>query len=169
MAYIKSLNGSLNSDISVGGFLSTSSLSTTKLSSFSIQPNTFTTGDYISFGGMFGRNVGGVNTVTAYLYLSTGDTLTGAIQVGNRIIIPAQSFFYLSRRLYIANNTGGGSGNNVGTQLITTGANLVDDYRSSTTINIAVDWTSDVYFIVAGGVANAADTITSYGLKVFKY
>lgn len=168
MAYIKSLNGSLNSDISVGGDVSTSSISITKLSSFSIQPNTFTTGDYISFGGMFGRNAG-INNVTAYLYLSTGDTLTGAIQVGFRTIITAQNIFYLNRRLYITNNTGGGSGNNVGTQLITTGTNLVDDYRTSTTSNIAVDWTSDVYFIVAGAVANAADTITSYGLKVFKY
>jgi hypothetical protein len=168
MAYIKSLNGSLNSDISVGGDVSTSSISITKLSSFFIQPNTFTTGDYISFGGMFGRNAG-INNVTAYLYLSTGDTLTGAIQVGTRVIIAAQSFFYLSRRLYIANNTGGGSGNNVGTQLISTGLNFVDDYRSSATSQIAVDWTSDIYFIVAGSVVNAADTITSYGLKVFKY
>jgi hypothetical protein len=71
--------------------------------------------------------------------------------------------------LYITNNTGGGSGNNVGTQLILTSGNFIDDYRTSTTSDIAVDWTSDIYFIMAGGVANAADTITSYGLKVFKY
>jgi len=168
MAYIKSLNGSLNSDISTGGESATSSLSVTKLSSFFIEPNTFTTGDYISFGGMFGR--GGINnTVTAYLYLSTGDTLTGAIQVGLRSITTAQSFFYLSRRLYITNNTGGGSGNNVGTQLIITSSGFIDDYRTSLTSDIAVDWTSDIYFITAGGVANAADIITSYGLKVFKY
>jgi hypothetical protein len=70
--------------------------------------------------------------------------------------------------LYITNNTGGGSGNNVGTQLISIN-NFVDDYRTSTTSDIAVDWTSDIYFIMAGVVANAADTITSYGLKVFKY
>jgi hypothetical protein len=167
MAYIKRLNGTENLDISTGGASATSSLSVTKLSSYFIQPNTFTTGDSISFGGMFGR--GGVNnTVTAYLYLSTGDTLTGAIQVGLRSITTAQSFFYLSRRLYITNNTGGGSGNNVGTQLISIN-NFVDDYRTSTTSDIAVDWTSDIYFIMAGVVANAADTITSYGLKVFKY
>jgi hypothetical protein len=168
MAYIKSLNGSENLDISQGGASTTSSLSVTKLSSFFIEPNTFTTGDYISFGGMFGRNAG-VNNVTAYLYLSTGDTLTGAIQVGIRTIVTTQSFFYLSRRLYITNNTGGGSGNSVGTQLISTGLNLVDDYRTSTTSDIAVDWTSDIYFITAGVVSNAADTIISYGLKVFKY
>ena len=84
-------------------------------------------------------------------------------------ISQGQSFFYLSRRLYITNNTGGGSGNNVGTQLISTVTGFVDDYRSSTTSNIAVDWTRDVYFIVAGDVDNAADTITSYGLKVCKY
>ena len=168
MAYIKRLNGTENLDISTGGASATSSLSVTKLSSYFIQPNTFTTGDYISFGGMFGRNVGAVSSVTTYLYLSTGDTLTGAIQVGFRSISTTQSFFYLSRRLYITNNTGGGSGNNVGTQLISIN-NFVDDYRTSTTSDIAVDWTSDIYFIMAGVVANAADTITSYGLKVFKY
>jgi hypothetical protein len=50
-----------------------------------------------------------------------------------------------------------------------TSGNFIDDYRTSTTSDIAVDWTSDIYFIMAGGVANAADTIISNGLKVFKY
>lgn len=171
MSYIKSLNGMINTPItSTGEGTSTSNLSVTKLHSTSISQATFNDGDFISFEAWFGRSGSAANT-TARLYLNNADTLTGAIQVATRTIATTQGSFYLSRRLFFADIRGAGSGNSIGTQVIGASLNYGNDYQQGITTNLLFDWFTNgtVYLITAGFVSNAADSITSYGLRVFKY
>ena len=169
MANIRQLSGQQNVPITWGVDNSTSSTSVTELGSISIDANTFTTGDYISFGAMFDRNTSGLSNVGVRLYVSTGGTLTGAVQVATRVITITQGFFYLSRKMFIANQTGGGSGNSVGTQLLSSTLNLTDDYQSGSLSSLSIDWTKNITFIAAGFVNDPSDAVNFYSLKVFKY
>jgi len=170
MTYISGLNGIPNGVISSVGVDSTSSLSVTKLGSTTINQATFDDGDLITFGGWFSR-VGSNANVFARLYINSADTITGAIQVATRTIVTTQGSFFLSRRLFLADARGSGSGNSIGTQVIGSNVNYGNDYQQGLTTSLVVDWFTNgsVYLISAGFVANAADIITSHGFGVFKY
>lgn len=166
---ISNLNGVTSSVISNTLDVGTSNTSLTFLFSRVVYANTFKEGDFISFDGMFDRQNGVLGTMVARLYINTADaTLTGAIQVGTRTMTTSDNFCYLSRKLFIANATGGGTGNSVGTQVISSVSNL-DDYQSGIRTNLAIDWTIDQYLILAGFVTNSGDFINANSLTVYKF
>ena len=169
MPNISQLNGISNGFIGVGSDNSTSSTSITQLNSVSINANTFTANDYISFGGLFYKTTPSVSNCFFYLYVNSADTLTNAVQVGTYRSSVNDGVVYLNRRMLIKNASGGGTGNSVGTQTISSTSDLISDYSASTTSNLVLDWTKEVWFIAAGKVANVADTALFSGFKVFKY
>lgn len=166
--YASSFNGALNLEISVTSIASNSTTTNTILQSINIGPSVFTTGDCILISSIFERTNSNAN-MTGRFYINTGNTLTGAIQVGTRTIGTTQNISLFERRLYIANQTGGGAGNSIGTQVIGSAANLADDFRNGTTTDLAIDWTQDIWLLSSGFIISVPDVITCYGLKAYKY
>lgn len=166
---ISNLNGVTSGFISNTLDVGTSNTSVTFLFSQVVYANTFKEGDFISFDGMFDRQIDVLGTMVARLYINSVDsTLTGAILVGTRTMTTSDNFCYLSRKLFIANATGGGTGNSAGTQVISSGSNL-DDYQSGTKTSLVIDWTIDQYLILAGFVTNSGDFINANSLTVYKF
>jgi hypothetical protein len=168
MSYIKYFNtsGKLPIGTVTDGINITTSL--VLLSSIYIPPNTFTTGDYLSLEGMYSK-YGVTNTSNLRFYYNTGDTLTGAIQIGNTQLTATEGYFLFNRKLFIADASGGGSGNSIGTQVIFSTTNYESDHQAGTRSNLPINWTSDVYILCTGDVSNPSDTIESYGFKIYTY
>lgn len=168
--YAINFTGSLNQEIAVSSSSSNSNSTTTDtiLQSINIGPSVFTNGDCILLSSIFERTNNNGNIVGRF-HINTGNTLTGAIQIGTRTLTAANNIILLERRLYIANETGGGAGNSIGTQVISTATNLTDDFRAGLTSTLTIDWTQDIWLIASGFIAVAPDVITCYGLKAFKY
>ena len=168
MSYIKYFNESGKLSIGTVSVGVSSSTSMTALTSVLVPANTFTTGDYINIEGMFSKY--GVNsTSTIRFYYNTGSTLTGAITVATNGLGVTGGYNLLTRKLFIANNTGGGTGNSIGTQVISSTVSYDSDHIGGGKTNLAIDWRSDVYIISAGLVANASDSIENYGIKLYTY
>ena len=168
MSYIKYFNTSGKIPIGTVTDGINITTSTVLLSSFYIPPNTFTTGDYLSLEGICSK-YGTTNTANVRFYYNTGDTLTGAIQIGNTQLQNTDGYFLFNRKLFIANGGGGGTGNSIGTQVIFNTTNYVSDHQAGTRTNLSINWTSDVYIICAGSVDSASDSIESYGFKIYIY
>lgn len=168
MPNIVQLNDISNGYIGTNTDNNTSSTTITLLGSFEINPNTYTTNDYVSFGALFSNNstVSGCNF---YLYINSANTLTNAIQLGKYSASTSDGLVYLNRRILIKNSTGGGTGVNQGTQVITNSLSSISDFTSSTTIPLSIDWTKAVNFIAAASTNNVSDLAWFYGFKVFKY
>ena len=93
----------------------------------------------------------------------------GSVVLGSGSLSASQNSAFFERRLYIANQTGGGSGNSIGTQVISTGSNIVDDFRGGTLSTLSIDWTQNVWIMLSGFVNNSADTLETNGIKAYKY
>jgi len=168
-SYIQKFSGVENREISTTGLGVNSTTTDTILQSFNLGSSAFTTGDNIILFSILER--GGTNgNIFGRFYINTGNTLTGAIQVGARTLSITQSISLFERRLFIANDTGGGSGNSIGTQVISSTLNVADDFRVGNIYSsLAIDWTQDIWLMVSGNITTVGDAITCYGLKAFKY
>lgn len=144
---------------------SVNSTSNTLIHSILIPANTFATNDIVTIETCVTKS-GGVYNGTMYFYFNTSSSLVGATQMA------LQSNFgtttraaQLYRRLSIVNS--GGSGD--GTQVLNTGFSARDDIGVANYTGgfstLSINWTSDVYLIVSGLVANSAESLTCQWIK----
>ena len=140
------------------------------LISINIGSSVFGNGDYLQISSFVFRNGANASVTTNY-WINNSESLVNAIPIGQTTLtnVNNQRRIFI-RRLYIANETGGGSGNSVGTNIFTTTASTSDnDYVvSSSAPPLPIDWSQDIWIIQSGRVTNSADTISTTLFKVYK-
>ena len=144
---------------------SVNSLSNTLINSILIDANTFSTNDIVTLETCVTKS-GGVYQASIYFYYNSSASLVGATLIGTFTNIGAATRAAQNyRRLSIV--TANGSGN--GTQVVSTAFNGRDDIGSYNYTGgfstLSINWTSDVYLIVSGFVANTAESLTCQWIK----
>ena len=144
----------------------------TVLSRVKVPAGTYAAGDLIIVNALWGKT-GSAGTFTHKLWASPNDPsssgTSGAIQLWTRGTVAGNLYIDHGRHLYIKNASGGGSGIELGTELAATGTALFSEMRSSTTSNVAINWTNDVWVFCTGQLASSADRISQYYLKIWEY
>lgn len=137
------------------------SASTQKITSVLIPANTFVAGDIIHIEYVLTLS-NTSNSSTHFLYWNNTDDLTTPIQLTTRQYTNFNNITH-NRRLSVIVANGTGSG----TLLYNTATNLESDFAAITAAmsNVALDWTSDSYIILAG-FAGVSTNISSRYLKV---
>ena len=144
---------------------SVNSLSNTLIHSILIPANTFSANDIVTLETCITKSAGTYQGST-YFYYNTSASLVGAT------LLATFSNFGTStraiqnyRRLAIV--TSNGSGN--GTQVLSTSFNGRDDMGTYNYTGgfstLSINWTSNVYLIVSGLVANSAESLTCQWIK----
>ena len=103
--------------------------------------------------------------VTIRIYYNTTNDLTGAVLIGQALYAAGVLYSAQSRQLRIKVKAGSGAG----TEVLNTGINSVFSDLSNMTLaasNLAIDWTSNKYIVVALQCGSASDTARSTFLKV---
>ena len=142
----------------------TSSTSNTLIASILIPANTFVAGDVIRME-FRGRKNGVVYIPTNRFYFNTIESLAGATLIGTSTTAANLSASFMMRTLPIKVANGTGSG--------TEGVFVAGTYNSDNTplnnvTSLAIDWTSDVYLLMAGQMSNAAEVQTASYFTVKK-
>ena len=137
-----------------------------------VPAGTYEAGDLIIVNMLIGKT-GTAGGFTYYLYSSPNDPdvsgISGATQLWVRGVNNTSLYIDQGRHLYIKNTTGGGSGIELGTELAAVGTSIFNEMRSSTTSNVAINWSNGVYLFIAGNMASSADRIDQYYLKIWDY
>jgi hypothetical protein len=144
---------------------SVNSLSNTLINSILIDANTFSTNDIVTLETCVTKS-GGVYQASIYFYYNTSASLAGATLMATFSNFGTSTrAAQLYRRLSIV--TASGSGN--GTQVLSTSFNGRDDIGTYNYTGgfstLSINWTSDVYLIVSGFVANTAESLTCQWIK----
>ncbi len=144
---------------------SVNSLSNTLINSILIPANTFSANDIVTLETCVTKS-GGVYQGSTFFYYNTSSSLVGATLLGRFTTFGAATRAAQNyRRLAIV--TADGSGN--GTQVVSTSFNGRDDMGSYNYTGgfstLSINWTSDVYLIVSGFVANSAESLTCQWIK----
>jgi hypothetical protein len=150
----------------------TGSTALTILQKVFVPAGTYEAGDLIIVNMLMGK-IGSASSFTHWLYASPNDPdvsgITGAIQLWVRGTGAAQLYIDHGRHLYIKNTTGGGSGIELGTEVLAVGTAVFSEMRSGTTSNVAINWSNGVYLFMAGQLASSSDRIDQYYLKIWDY
>ena len=144
---------------------SVNSLSNTLINSILIPANTFSANDIVTLETCETKS-GGVYQGSTYFYYNTSASLVGATLLATFSNFGASTRAAQNyRRLAIV--TADGSGN--GTQVVSTSFNGRDDMGSYNYTGgfstLSINWTSDIYLIVSGLVANSAESLTCQWIK----
>lgn len=144
-----------------------------KTASILIPANTFKAGDLISLESMFWKN-NTTGTFTWKYYYNTSDSLVGATQLAtftsasNTIV-----FSHGYRRLSIIVANGGGSGIDLGSEILSTTQNISTDLTGglglTTMDNVAINWTANVYLICSLQNSTIGTTTSQRFFKVWTY
>ena len=127
-----------------------SSVTNTKTATILIPANTFQNGDLLSLETMFFKTNTN-STFTWKMYYNTSNSLTGAVQIGtNTTAANTVTYEYGYRRASIIIASGGGSGSELGTEVINSSSNLSTDLlgnvgQSYTNLAINVERNSRCY------------------------
>ncbi len=140
--------------------------SNTLINSILIPANTFTANDIVTLDTCVSKS-GGVYNGSVYFYYNTSSSLVGATLIATFSNFGTSTRIApLYRRLAIA--TSDGSGN--GTQVVSTSYVARDDIGSYNYTGgfstLSINWTSSLYIIVSGLVANSAENLTCQWIKV---
>jgi hypothetical protein len=148
----------------------TGNTNNTILESVVVPANTYRTGDIIMLDSMFDKSgTAGIWTLRFYWVAGNTPTLSGAIQLSLRSIGSTNQFATQNRRLYIRTADGTGSGFTLGTEVITAGSGIYNDYRSEAVSNLALDWTSVSCIFSTVQLGNSTDRVTQYYLKIWEW
>lgn len=134
----------------------TGTTSNAVITSFLIPANTVQVGDWIMMMIYFGKS-GAINTTTNRIYFNDTNDLTTPELMGTLTMAAANNYGKMTRDFFVRSSTetvGYGSGSTANTDVLNTGV-------AYSTHNI--DWTIDQYFVIAGQLASAADTVTVEG------
>jgi len=142
----------------------------TILESVVVPANTYRTGDIIMLDSMFDKSgTAGTWNLRYYWVAGNTPTLSGATQLSLRGILATNQFATQNRRLYIRTADGTGSGFTLGTEVITAGSGIFNDYRSEAVSNLALDWTSVSCIFSTVQLNNSTDRVTQYYLKIWEW
>ncbi len=149
-----------------------SSAAQTVMSRVKVPGGTYTAGDLIIVNCLWGKT-GTAGIFSHKLWFSPNDPgtsgTTGATQLWDRGTSATSQYIDHGRHLYIKNASGGGSGIELGTELAATNVGLFSELRSTTTSNVAINWTNDVWIFCTGQLASASDSISQWYLKIWEY
>ena len=134
----------------------TGSTSNTLMTSFLLPENTLDDGDLLYLLARANRPSPQAGSASIRYYVNTVNSLSGATLVGTGINMASSSRYSVLERSYAVLN-----------QLSNTNAfpanpTILSDITSSASLasTLAIDWTVDQYIIIAGQLANVADTIS---------
>jgi hypothetical protein len=144
---------------------SVNSTSNTLINSILIPANTFSINDIVTLETCVTKS-GAVYNGSVFFYYNTSSSLIGATLLATFSNFGTNTrAAQLYRRLSIV--TSDGSGN--GTQVVSSSYVARDDMGSYNYTGgfstLSINWTSDVYLIVSGLVANSAENLTCQWLK----
>jgi len=144
---------------------SVTSASNTIINSILIPANTFSANSIVTLESCVTKS-GAVYNASMFFYYNTSASLTGA-----SLIATFSNFgtttraAQLYRRMSIVTSDGSGDG----TQVLLTSFNGRDDIGSFNYTGgfstLSINWTSDVYLIVSGLIANSAESLTCQWIK----
>ena len=167
MSYIKYNNRWIN-NLQGGSVIASSSPTISVLSSVNVPANTYQAGDLIELDSYFAKSAALSGTSLYYYWVSgSTPTLSGAIQLSTITLPASNQAIYQSRRLYIRTADGSGTGFNIGTELISPGISVVNDYQSGIVGNVALNWTinSTIFCATLSPLTN----VSQWYLKIWEW
>lgn len=131
-----------------------------------IPANTFKNNDTFFVEGLF---VSSATTGTIKIYVNTGQTVSGAVQIMTRSIASGLVTQIQERTINIVRANGLGSPTpDVGTNFAASGTGIVTDFRSTTATIAAIDWTKDNFIFFTATIGTGIDVyIDQYYIKVW--
>ncbi len=127
-----------------------------------INPNTFTTDNFVRYQARFLRTIPGAANITVRTYLNTANTLNGTqVQIGSATYGSTIRFGTITRTLAIRNNT-----TNTEWSAGSSGDDPTQDTVVPTTSNF--DWTGTLYAIVTITLVNIGDAGVISGIFLEK-
>jgi hypothetical protein len=134
-----------------------------------IPANTFINGDVITVEGIF--ECSGSSSVK--MYVGSGLTPSTSTQISTTTFGTSQQFITHSRTLHIvrANGVMTGTSPDRGTIVPSTGTSLVNEFESTPTSILSIDWTQDRYVFFTGTLLStpAGRYINQYSMKIWTY
>jgi hypothetical protein len=134
----------------------TGSISNTLMTSFLLPENTLDDGDLLYLLARANRPSPQAGSASIRYYVNTVNSLSGATLVGTGINMASSSRYSVLERSYAVLDQLSN------TNAFPTGSPILSDITSSASLaaTLAIDWTVDQYIIIAGQLANVADTIS---------
>ena len=135
-----------------------------------IPANTYKATDLIMLTSMYGKT-GTAGTWTQRYYWVSGPsaTLSGALQISVRTMIATNQFANQERRIYIRTANGTGTGITLGSEVVSSSTGVLNDYTSSTSSNLAIDWTIEGTIFTTITLGSAADSVSCEYLKIWEW
>jgi len=134
-----------------------------------IPANTFINGDVTSVSGIFSYS--GASTIK--MYVGSATTISTSSQIMIRSFGSGQECQTQSRTLHIVRANGDitGTSPDRGTIVPSTGSSIYDEFESTTTSTLSIDWTQDRYVFFTGTLLStpAGRYIDQYSMKIWTY
>jgi hypothetical protein len=171
MSIVRNVNGvnlrNFTDSTTVTQLLSTSE---NIVGSILVPANTFRAGDLITLEAMFFKSNDTGNFTCRYYY-NTTNSLAGAVLIQEVTSVSnIIKYIHLYRRLYIIQANGGGTGSELGTELL--GTSQSDDLRLNSGFlsgNLSINWTNDVYIICSLQNTSTNTATSKRFLKLWTY